>query len=134
MSRVTWQPSNTREEWAPTAAASAVLEDRVRARARKKMNLPPGPQDSSYTSNDLHYARDHAQREGADNRIDATVLQENAFAGEVQKLNVQLRSASLLCCQPDHPRVGFECIDLAHPRGIVVKEACARAYADLREL
>jgi hypothetical protein len=81
MSRVTWQPSNTREEWAPTAAASAVLEDRVRARARKKMNLPPGPQDSSYTSNDLHYARDHAQREGADNRIDATVLQEMRSPG-----------------------------------------------------
>ena len=39
----------------------------------KKDELAARPQDSSYTSNDLHCARDRAQREGAHNRIDATV-------------------------------------------------------------
>jgi len=92
-----------------------------------------GPQDAGDASNRLHHARDRAQREGADDRVDAPVIQGYALPREVQELDVQLRPASFSHREPNHPGVGFERIELAHSPGIVVGEVDARAHADLQD-
>src|SRR5206468_1683501 len=78
-----------------------------------------GPQDAGDASNRLHHARDRAQREGADDRVDAAVIQGNALPREVQELDVQLRPASFSHREPNHPGVD---------------EVYARAHADLQDL
>jgi hypothetical protein len=56
----------------------------------KKDELPAGPQDPSNTSNGLRHAGNRTQLEGADNCMDGTVLQGDAFAKKVQELDLQL--------------------------------------------
>jgi hypothetical protein len=91
------------------------------------------PQDTPDASYGLHDARNGAEREGAHNRINAAVLQGYALPREVQELDIQLRSAPMLFCEPDHPRVGFERVELAHSCGIVVHEVDAGTYADFED-
>src|SRR6266571_5303400 len=95
--------------------------------------LAAGPQDAGDASDRLHDARNRAQGEGADDGIDRTVVQGNALPREAQELDVQLRPASLPLREPNHPGVGFERVDLAHPPRIVVDEVDARAHADLQD-
>jgi pyridine nucleotide-disulfide oxidoreductase len=51
---------------------------------------------------------------------------------EVQKFDIQFRSATFPFGKSNHLWVGFECIDLAHSRGIVVNEIYAGTHADLQ--
>jgi hypothetical protein len=62
----------------------------------EKDELAARSQDPSHTLQRLHDARYRAQRKGAHNGIDAGVPQGNAFARQIQKLDVQLRPAPLL--------------------------------------
>jgi hypothetical protein len=39
----------------------------------------------------------------------------------------------LLFCEPNHSRVGFKRVELAHSCGIVVNEVRARTYTDLED-
>src|SRR5262249_25993464 len=89
-------------------------------------------QDASDALDGLHNAGNRAEREGADNRVDGGVLQWNSFAREVQKFDVQVRSAPVRFCEPDHPGVGFERVKLGHFLGVVESEVYAGAYADLK--
>src|SRR5262249_32409708 len=91
------------------------------------------PQDTSDASYGLHHARDRAEREGANNRIDRTVLQGDALPRQVQELDVQLRQAPMLFCEPDHARVGLERVELADFFGVVVNEVDAGPYADFQD-
>jgi hypothetical protein len=100
----------------------------------KKDELPAWPQDTSNTSNGLHDAGDRAQSESTDNRIDGAVLQRDALAKKVQELDLQFRLTALLFCEANHAWVGFQCINPAHPRRIVVNEINARTDADLKDI
>src|SRR2546426_11851605 len=90
-------------------------------------------EDPAYTLNRLHHARNRTQRKRAHNCIDACVSQRNAFSGQIEKLDLYPRSPPLFLCAPKHPRIGFESIDLAHPRGVVVSEVDAGTHADLKD-
>jgi len=56
----------------------------------KKDEPPAWLKHTSNTSNGLKHARNRAQREGADHRIDGTVFQRDAFARKVQELNFKI--------------------------------------------
>ncbi len=72
----------------------------------KKDELAAWPQDTSDTSNGLHDAGDRAQGKGANNRIDRTVLQRDAFTWKVYELNSQLRLLPMLSARRIMPGLG----------------------------
>lgn len=92
--------------------------------------LPTGLQDSSNTANSLGNARNRAQRERANHRIDCAVGQGNAFSGKIQEFDIEFRLASLRFRQTNHSGIGFERIHLVYSYGIVEGEVHARTYAD----
>src|SRR5581483_3671202 len=100
----------------------------------KEDELAARLEDPSYTLNCLHHAGNRAQRKGAHNCIDACVCQGNAFSGQIEKLDIHLRSTPLFFCAPKHPRIGFECIDPGYSCRIVMNEVHAGTHADLKDI
>ena len=66
-------------------------------------------EDPSDTLNGFHHAGNRAQRKGAHNCINACIGQKNTLSRQIEKLDMQLRSAPLLFCSPKHPWIGFQC-------------------------
>jgi hypothetical protein len=91
------------------------------------------PQDTSDALNGLHDARNGAKRKGAHNRISAAVIQRNPLSWKVQEFDIQLGSAPLHFCEPNHPSVRFQCVELAHSCGIVAGEVDARTYTNFED-
>src|SRR6266851_2344908 len=90
-------------------------------------------QDSLDSAERLQDTGNGAESESAHDGIDRIVLQGDAFARKAQEFNVELRAASLPFGQFHHPPVGFERINLADPRGVVVNEVDAGPHTDLQD-
>ena len=91
-------------------------------------------QDACKPSNRIHNASDRAQRKGADNRIHTTILQRDTLTWQADKFNVQLGFPLLSFRQPEHPRVGFQCIQRLHSCCIVMNEIRAGTCTDLKNM
>jgi hypothetical protein len=89
-------------------------------------------QDPSNSLNSLNDTRNRAQSKGAHNCVDSRVWQWDALSGQVDKLDIQVRSEALFLCSSKHPSVGLERVNFAYSRLIVVNEVHTGPNADLQ--
>lgn len=63
------------------------------------------------------------------------IAQRNALPGKFQKLNVeiQIQLVPFFFGKPEHARVRFQRVDLAHSCAIVMSKIDAGTYADLED-
>jgi hypothetical protein len=84
--------------------------------------------DTVHATKSFDYAGNGAQREGADDGIDARVSERNAFARESEELDSQGCSAEASFSQLHHSWIWLECVDPPGISGLQYVLAEARAW------
>jgi hypothetical protein len=106
----------------------------IRRHMALKENEPAGRlQDPHNAAKRIFHGRNRAQREGADDRIHAAVLQRNAFTREVKELDLNTRSVSLGLRETKHSHVRLKSVQKMHSRRVVIREVGAGTCADFED-
>jgi hypothetical protein len=126
MSRVTWQPSNAQPETGSDRSCQRRSGGSGDRPCSKKTSFAAGFEHPAYSLNGFEHAGNRAKSKCAHHGINAPVRRGNGFSRQLEKLDIQLGSAPLLFCPPNHPWAGFECVDLVYLCRIVNERSSRR--------